>query len=83
MKIVPITHLPGGGRYIFETPADLKKGDVVKCETSRGETIGVCLSDSFTVDGNVLDFILDSFNTRVGNMKSITGVYVCSKFDKE
>lgn len=83
MKIVPISHIPGGGRYIFETPVDLKKGDVVTCDTSRGKTLGFCLSDSFVVDGNPLDFILSLHNTRVENMRSIIGVYVYSKFDKE
>lgn len=82
MKIVPVSHVHGG-RYIFETPVDLKKDDVVKCNTRRGESFGVCLSDSFSVDGNVLDFILESFGTRVEEMKSITGVYVYSEFNKE
>jgi hypothetical protein len=83
MRIVPITHVPGGGRYIFETPVDLKKGDLVMCETKRGENIGICISDSFTVDGSALDFILQTHGTNVENMKSITGVYVYSKIEKE
>lgn len=83
MKIVPISRIPGGGRYIFETPVDLKKGDVVKCDTSRGESIGFCLSDSFVVDGNVLDFICSGYGASVKNMKSIIGVYMYSKFDKD
>ena len=83
MKIVPVSHVPGGGKYIFETPVDLKKGDLVKCDTSRGESIGFCLSDSFTLDGTALDFILTTYGARVENMKSIIGVYVYSKFNKE
>lgn len=83
MKIVPVSHVPGGGKYIFETPVDLKKGDLVKCDTNRGEALGVCLSDSFTVDGNILNFILEAFGTRVEKMKSILGVYMYSEIVKE
>lgn len=56
MNIVFIKHPADRGIYLFEVPAGiaLKAGENVMVKNSRGETYGVCDSDSFELDGSPL-----------------------------
>ena len=49
----------GCGRFLFACPEDvnLKEGDRVLCDTKKGETEGVCFTDSFKVNQKALDII--------------------------
>ena len=50
----------GTKNYTFGVPTNtqLKKGDIVLCDTMTGEREGVCFTDSFNVDDNALEQIL-------------------------
>lgn len=49
----------GCGRYLFACPEDvnLKEGEKVLCDTKKGETDGVCFTDSFKVNQKALGII--------------------------
>lgn len=56
MNIVFIKHTGCHQIYLFEVPANitLKDGEEVMVKTINGETGGVCVCDSFELDGSPL-----------------------------
>ena len=83
MKIVPVQHRNCGASYVFSTTENLNEGDVVLCQTKKGKTIGVCVSDSFEAEGKALEFILKQCGTAVDRMMPVLGVYVYCEFEEE
>lgn len=59
MNVVFIEHNNQSGTYLFEVPVgvSLKKGETVMVETRHGETCGVCVCESFELDGSPLETI--------------------------
>lgn len=54
----------GCGRYLFETPVDLKKGQRVRVKTRRGESDAIVMYDSAKVDDNVLAMMADACHAK-------------------
>lgn len=56
MNIVFVKHTGCNQTYLFEVPANitLKEGEEVMVQTRNGETSGVCVCDSFELDGSPL-----------------------------
>lgn len=80
MKLVPIQHPNCGVTYFFKTNYPLRKGDVVRCQTSNGQTIGVCLSDAFEISESGAKFILPKFGTKLERLQPIIGIYTLMEF---
>jgi len=56
MNIVFVKHTGNSQTYLFEVPADvtLKEGEEVMVQTRKGESSGVCICDSFELEGSPL-----------------------------
>jgi hypothetical protein len=59
MNVVFIEHNNQSGTYLFEVPAGVKLGvgETVMVDTRHGETSGVCVCESFELDGSPLETI--------------------------
>ena len=59
MNVVFIEHNNQSGTYLFEVPEGVKlgKGETVMVETRHGETSGVCVCESFELDGSPLETV--------------------------
>ena len=63
MKIVKVRNIPNGKydrvkEYLFQTTHNLKKGDIVHCETvAKNGMVGVVTADSIEIRKEVLDFL--------------------------
>lgn len=59
MNVVFIVHNNQSGPYLFEVPAGVKLGDgeTVMVETIYGEACGVCVCESFELDGGPLETV--------------------------
>lgn len=81
MNIVIVTHQKNGCKYLFSVPENvmLKEGDIVLCDTSRGEQVGHCCCDSFHLDGSPLKFLAATFGARFP-LKPIVGRCKCERW---
>lgn len=65
------------GKYLFmvsdEHKNDIKAGDTLMLSTVRGEKIGTAICDSFTCDNETAEYIMQTFSTKVANMKYVIG----------
>ena len=59
MNVVFIEHNNQSGAYLFEVPAGVKlgEGETAMVETRYGETCGVCVCESFELDGSPLETV--------------------------
>lgn len=75
--MVIVKHPACGGHFLFLVPETvnekLRAGQLVLCNTKRGEDFGVCMGDSFNANPETMCKL---FNTNPKNMK-----YVVAKFD--
>lgn len=71
-----------GNLYLFETPADLKKDDFVRVSTRRGETEGVCSTDSFELDGSALKIVCGLLCGTLP-LRKVIGRYELKSFGEE
>jgi hypothetical protein len=62
-NLVFIKHENDIKKYLFEVPLDveLKVGNKVMCNTIRGNSMGVCVTDSFIVDNVSARNIISAF----------------------
>lgn len=81
MNIVIIQHIGDNGMYLFsvDESKQLKKGDVVVCETKRGEQYGRCCCGSFHVSNDALEVIMSRFCATTP-LKPITGTFKIEKW---
>lgn len=79
-NIVIITHNKND-RYLFTVPSgvQLKKGDLVKVNTRKGETYGECVCDSFSVAENVTVALAAIMGGKVP-LKPVIGIYSVFEF---
>lgn len=73
--------MQGVGRYLFACPegVNLKEGDRVLCDTKKGETEGVCFTDSFKVDQKALNIIAKLLSAKFP-LKSVIGRCEVNRF---
>lgn len=91
INLVFIQHPDCFSSFLFSVPLpiELKKGDMVFCDTAQGTAFGTCAGDSFVVAEHVME---DSIAPCVGAylpLKSVVGkaipkeTYECERFDRE
>ncbi|MEA4922179.1 MAG: hypothetical protein VB031_02290 [Eubacteriaceae bacterium] len=73
-QVVLVEHETSSRRFMFQTEKELRKGDVVRCDTLQGNSIGTVVMDSGWVDEDALAMMKDL--TGAGELKHVTGVYV-------
>ena len=64
--------------YLFKVPSKAKiaKGTLVRVKTKNGESYGILTRDSFTADGEALDYIRQSMGaTKKNDLQPVTAVY--------
>lgn len=84
MNIAVIKHQPNAGvHYLFSVPegVKLKAGDLVMCQTSRGEAYGWLAYDSFEVEGAALEALCRAHGAKT--LKPIVGVYELASFEEK
>lgn len=82
MNIAVIKHQPNASvHYLFSVPdgVKLKAGDLVMCQTSRGEAYGWLAYDSFEVEGAALEALCRAHGAK--HLKPIIGVYELSSLE--
>lgn len=82
-KFVIIKHLQDNGKYLFQVPkgVDLKAGNTIVCDTSRGvNQLGVCCCDSFVADETI---VCPLFGTQTPKLRFVTGRVEYAKFNME
>lgn len=83
-NFVIVKHMEDSGKYLFLLPDNfmhLFAGDYVLCDTARGkDQMGVCCSDSFLVDPNV---VCPLFGTSEERMRYVTGTVEIKRFKTE
>lgn len=71
----------GHKNYLFGCPTgvNLHEGDKVICDTKRGDTEGVCVTDSFVVN----EYVMHQFGKILGAkfpLKLVIGKYIIESF---
>lgn len=81
MKTIVIVKHADGRRYMFEVPGDymLNKGDMVLCDTKKGEAIAVCVTGSLKCCPEVFNVIAELVGATFP-LKKILGKYNFVKF---
>lgn len=81
MSIVFIRHTNGGQRFLFEAPPgiDLKEGEEVVVQTKNGETVGICVCDSFELDGKALQAVTKVVGAKLP-LKPVVGRICVERF---
>ena len=81
-KMVIVKHLNGPGHYLFLVPPysyGVDAGDLVMCDTRKGEQYGVCLCDAFDTDEP--EVLCKLFNTEPEKMRYVTAIFVRRDLD--
>ena len=83
MNVVLIEHAQSGRWYLFAVPVGvkLKKNDSVICETKKGESEGVCVTDSFEANDTCVEALEMLTGARVP-LAPIVGKYEKIYFEK-
>ena len=82
-KLVIVKHWQDNGKYLFLVPpmVDLKAGNQVICNTSRGnDQPGQCCCDSFEVADDMVESICKLFGTQASQLRSVTGQMALIRF---
>ena len=84
MNIVFIEHPGCMKEYAFEVPhgVELKKGENVMLSTALGDALGVCICDSFELDGTPLEVVGRIIGAKFPLRKVIGRVHI-ALFDME
>lgn len=85
MKIVKVRHQKDlyAKEYLFETPKNLKKGDIVICDTKKcDEEISICTSDSIEVKKEVLEFLNNQSCGWSMPLAKVVGRYDLDRWEK-
>lgn len=81
MNIVFVKHTGCYQVYLFEVPADitLKEGEQVMVQTKKGETSGVCICDSFELEGSPLTAVA-KINGAKFTLQPVVGRFCVERF---
>ena len=82
-KLVIVKHLNTPGMYLFKVPHGayyLDAGQLVLCETKKGETLGIAACDAFEVKEENLAKICRLFNTEPEKLRFIAGKFSYDKY---
>ena len=83
-KLVIVKHFSNPGMYLFKVPQVayyLDAGQLVLCETKKGETLGIAACDAFEVKEENLAKICRLFSTEPEKLRFIVGKFRYDKYD--